>query len=188
MTILHHLKRVGLQPNIQMSTLNRAIINMVVRTPHPLRLLVIAFFTTFASFSVLAEDGSVSIIQTIAGSEDDNIVGTDFSFGGIAGLALDSIGNTYFTIQPAYKVYRLGVDGRVSVYAGNGIRGSHHDGIPASASPLSSPSSLAVDSAGNLYIADGNSLHTIFLYSGLRPIRVPGATVSRAIISAKTTQ
>ena len=71
-----------------------AIISMIVRTRHPLRLLVLALFTTFASFSSLAQDPSVSIIQTIAGSEDDNIVGTEFSFGGIAGLAVDSIGNT----------------------------------------------------------------------------------------------
>lgn len=107
---------------------------------------------------VHADSPHQSVIDTIAGSVDDNILGTEFSFGGLAGFATDSFGNTFFTIQALNRVYRLGIDGRVSPYAGNGIRGTHRNGVLATDSPLLSPSSLAVDSVGNLYIAVAKAL------------------------------
>jgi len=94
-----------------------------------------------------------SVIETIAGSSDENVPGTEFSFGAVAGLAADSSGNIFFTLQPLNQVYRLGIDGRVSPYAGNGLRGQYRNGVLATESPLTSPANLAIDSAGNLYVA-----------------------------------
>jgi sugar lactone lactonase YvrE len=112
----------------------------------------------FITLSLQGEEIHTSVIQTIAGSADDYILGTEFSFGGLAGLATDSFGNTFFTVQALSRVYRLGLDGRVSPYAGNGIRGRQRDGVPAINSPLLNPSSLTVDAAGNLYIVVANAL------------------------------
>ncbi len=47
--------------------------------------------------------------------------------------------------------------GAISTVAGNGIAGSKGDGAPAIAAQISSPDSLVVDAAGNLYIADASS-------------------------------
>lgn len=114
-----------------------------------------------------ADDSRESVIQTIAGSADKNISGTDFSFGGMAGLATDTFGNIFFTIQPLNKVYRLGVDGRVNPYAGNGIRGKQRDGVLAIDSPLLNPSSLAVDPVGNLYLAAAHALLRVDASTGV---------------------
>ena len=44
--------------------------------------------------------------------------------------------------------------GIISTYAGNGTMGYSGDGGPATAATLFFPQNLAVDSSGNLYIAD----------------------------------
>ena len=48
-------------------------------------------------------------------------------------------------------------DGTIATYAGTGAAGSGADGIAATASALNNPEGLAVDWAGNLYIADYDS-------------------------------
>ena len=108
-----------------------------------------------------------STIETVVGSADNNVPGPDFSFGGIAGLAIDSSGDVFFTIQPLSRVFRLGIDGQVTVYAGSGARGRYHDGVAATASPLLNPASLAVDSTGNLFIAVPGALLRVNANSGI---------------------
>jgi hypothetical protein len=44
----------------------------------------------FISLSLQGEEIHTSVIQTIAGSADDYILGTEFSFGGLAGLATET--------------------------------------------------------------------------------------------------
>src|SRR5215831_20582004 len=76
----------------------------------------------------------------------------------IAGLATDTAGNTYFTLQSQSQVFRLAPDGRVTPYAGNGVHGKNGEDVLAINTPLLGPANLTVDSAGNLYIASGNGL------------------------------
>ena len=59
-------------------------------------------------------------------------------------------------------------DGRISAYAGFGIFGSFGDGGPALAASLSAPSGLAMDTAGNLYVADTGN-HRIRMILSLSP-------------------
>src|SRR5882672_10206547 len=120
--------------------------------------LLIGFSFLSPSARPQAQEFPPSSIETIAGAEATGVPGTEFSFGSVTGLALDAAGNTYFSLQALDRVYRLGVDGHVAGYAGNGVRGKHRDGVLATTTSLLNPASLAVDAAGNLFIASWHSL------------------------------
>jgi trimeric autotransporter adhesin len=67
-------------------------------------------------------------------------------------VAVDSAGNIYFgSLHAVFKVDRLGALARV---AGTGKAGNTGDGGSALAAQLNNPSGIAVDSAGNIYVAD----------------------------------
>jgi NHL repeat len=73
-------------------------------------------------------------------------------------VALDSAGDLYIADRGNSLVEKVTPAGDLSVIAGNGSTNSPTPG-PATSSPLNSPSGVALDSAGDLYIADtGNSL------------------------------
>jgi sugar lactone lactonase YvrE len=68
-------------------------------------------------------------------------------------LATDDSGNVY-TADQTCLVWKITPDGSMSIAAGNGQCGPGQDGVPATVSALQFPSGLAVDSRGDLYIAD----------------------------------
>jgi sugar lactone lactonase YvrE len=129
-------------------------------------LAVSVFLCTFPC--LYAQKQQTSLIETIAGATASDRKGTEFSFGAIAGLATDAAGNTYFTIQPLAQVFRLGPDGHVTDYAGNGVRGVNGEDVAASRTPLETPSGLAVDTVGNLFISSvGHGLLRVDAGSGM---------------------
>jgi uncharacterized protein (TIGR03437 family) len=67
------------------------------------------------------------------------------------GIAVDSNGNLYLSSYD-WKIYQITPAGKISVWAGNGTYGSA-DGS-ASSGTISEVTGIAVDSAGNLYLAD----------------------------------
>ena len=76
------------------------------------------------------------------------------------GVALDGTGNVFIADTGNARVRRVSADGIITTYAGNGNAPSWPsngvgDGGPATSAPLN-VQSLAVDSAGNLLIAEGN--------------------------------
>lgn len=74
------------------------------------------------------------------------------------GLAVDSHGILYIADSANNKVRKVDLAGNISTVAGTGQAGGHGDGGPAVAAELNNPVALAVDGAGNLYIADlGNN-------------------------------
>ena len=75
------------------------------------------------------------------------------------GLVQDSAGNLYMSDAGNNTVRRIGLDGSITLVAGTGQAGWSGDGGPATQALLSAPSGLALDNAGNLYIAErGNSV------------------------------
>ncbi len=71
-----------------------------------------------------------------------------------AGLAFDAKGNLYLSDRANHRVRKVDTKGIITTVAGNGTAGFSGDGGPATAASLNLPSGLAVDSKGNLYIAD----------------------------------
>jgi uncharacterized protein (TIGR03437 family) len=99
------------------------------------------------------------IITTIAGDgtpgySGDNGPPASAQFDGLADLALDSSGNLYIA-DFHNQVVRLVSHGVITTVAGNGTYGAGGDNLPATSAPLAGPSGIALDSAGNLYIAEG---------------------------------
>ncbi len=79
------------------------------------------------------------------------------TFRGPAGMAFDAQGNLYVTPTESRRIYRITPEGVVSIFAGNGTS-TISEGVPALATGMDSPTSLAVDARGNvLYVESRQS-------------------------------
>jgi uncharacterized protein (TIGR03437 family) len=70
------------------------------------------------------------------------------------GVALDNLGNVYIADSYNHRVRGVGPDGVIRTVAGNGIPGQAGDGGLATDANLNYPGGVAVDSSGNIFIAD----------------------------------
>jgi uncharacterized protein (TIGR03437 family) len=93
-----------------------------------------------------------------AGSSGDGSAATSAQLHGPQGLALDASGNLYIADTMNAKVRKVSAGGVITTVAGSGTPGSGGDGSAAASAQLNLPIGVAVDSSGNVYIADfGNS-------------------------------
>ena len=80
------------------------------------------------------------------------------------GVAVDGAGNLYIAERGVHRIRRVDATGTITTFAGTGENGRDSpvpgDGGPAVEAHLSQPSDVAVDGAGNLYIAD-SGIHRI---------------------------
>jgi hypothetical protein len=100
------------------------------------------------------------IINTVAGNGTSSFSGD----GGAAtsaemyypqGVAVDGAGNFYIADKNNNRIRKVTASsGIIVTVAGNGTAGSSGDGGPAISAELDTPYGVAVDSAGNIYIAD----------------------------------
>jgi sugar lactone lactonase YvrE len=98
-------------------------------------------------------------ITTIAGNGEKGYSGdggkaTQSQLGPSFGVAVDSSGNVYIADTYNSRIRKVTHAGMITTIAGNGNNGFSGDGGQATSAQLSWPRSVAVDSAGNLYIAD----------------------------------
>ncbi len=107
------------------------------------------------------------VITTVAGGG----VGCGFAFselgdGQPAGAAclfvpsrvtLDAAANLYIADSGNHRIRKVGLDGIITTVAGNGMSAYFGDGGPATRASLKSPTDVALDAAGNLYIADSEN-------------------------------
>ena len=70
------------------------------------------------------------------------------------GVAVDGAGNLYISEWDSDRIRKMDSSGTITTLAGARGRGFSGDGGPATEAQLRSPTGVAVDGAGNLYIAD----------------------------------
>jgi uncharacterized protein (TIGR03437 family) len=99
------------------------------------------------------------IIGTVAGNGNASFFGdggpaTQAALHNPRAVAADENGNLYIADTLAYRVRKVDGGGIISTLAGNGTPGSGGDGGSATTAQLGLPSAVAVDAAGNVYVAD----------------------------------
>lgn len=126
-----------------------------------IRLLTIStgFISTFAGFNALGE-----------GYSGDGGPATSAQMNNPEGIAMDSAGNIYISDSGNHVIRKVGINGVITTIAGNGIQGFAGDGGSALDAEFNWPRGIALDSIGNLYVADS-------LNSRIRVI-TPGGTIS----------
>ena len=108
-----------------------------------------------------AEGGGESTVSTLAGSIEgfSDGAGTDAQFKYPNDVAVDAEGNVYVADQFNHRIRKITPEGVVSTLAGSGTTdkgipgGGFKDGVGRSAR-FNSPTGVAVDAEGNLYVAD----------------------------------
>jgi sugar lactone lactonase YvrE len=109
---------------------------------------------------------STGLITTVAGNghaggnlaASNGVPATSTGLSQPQGVALDSAGNLYIADTGAGVVRMVSASsGIITIVAGNGSYGFSGDGGPATSAGLNEPNALAIDSAGNLYIATYNA-------------------------------
>jgi len=99
------------------------------------------------------------LISTIAGtgvrsSGGDGGPATSAGLSAPRTMASDAAGNLYIADTENHRVRRVGTDGVITTIAGTGAAGYSGDGGPATAARLNNPHGVAVDAAGNVFVAD----------------------------------
>jgi len=116
-------------------------------------------FITDQSNHRVRKVSTIGVITTVAGNGTETFSGdggaaTSASLNLPIGTAVDAAGTLYVADTSNHRVRKVSADGMVTTAAGNGIAGFSGDGAAATRATLNLPGGVAVDAAGNLYIAD----------------------------------
>ncbi len=101
-----------------------------------------------------------------AGYFGDGGPATSASLNGAVGIAVASNGDLYVADVLNNRIRKVS-GGVMTTVAGNGIRGFSGDGSPAIDASLNLPTFVALDSAGNLYIADSGNARVREISNGV---------------------
>jgi len=103
--------------------------------------------------------GQTFTINTVAGNgvqgfTGDNGLAVNAELFAIAGLAVDAAGNLYIADTGNCRIRKVAPNGIITTVVGTATPGYTGDGGPATKASLNFPRGVAVDAAGNIYIAD----------------------------------
>ncbi len=101
-------------------------------------------------------DGTISTVagDGTCGYTADAVAATSAQLNYPTHLAFNSSGNLYIADTFNHRIRMIAASGNISTVAGTGDMGYYGDDAAATAAYLNYPTGIAVDSSGNLYIAD----------------------------------
>jgi sugar lactone lactonase YvrE len=107
-------------------------------------------------------DGTISTVAGtgIAGFSGDGGPAVNAQINNPVHIAVDSAGNLYITDYYNNRIRKVSANGTITTIAGSSSDsrgGFSGDGGPATAAQLTTPAGVAVDAAGNVYIADSGN-------------------------------
>jgi len=104
---------------------------------------------------------TAGVVTVVAGNGDYGFAGdggpaTRAQVGDAYGIAVDNAGNVYFSdvSTGSHRIREVTSDGIIRTIAGAGAPGFNGDNQLATSAALYYPSGIAVDAAGNIYVAD----------------------------------
>jgi uncharacterized repeat protein (TIGR01451 family) len=119
-------------------------------------------FIADANNNRLRKVSATGVITTVAGNgtagySGDGGAATSASLSYPSGVAVDTTGNLFIADAANDRLRKVGTNGVITTVAGNGAPGYFGDGGAATSASLYCPRGVAVDAAGNLFIADSNN-------------------------------
>ncbi|MEO6983451.1 MAG: Ig-like domain repeat protein [Edaphobacter sp.] len=127
--------------------------------------------------NVIRKVSVVGIVTTVAGTGEQGFAGdggaaTSAQLDSPAGVAVNAAGEIYIADTHNQRIRKVS-GGTITTIAGTGVEGFSGDNGAAASAQLSNPSALALDSSGNLFIADTDN-HRIRKISGTTITTVAG--------------
>jgi NHL repeat len=101
---------------------------------------------------------------TISGASQGGCAGGEI--GSAQGLALDSSANLYIADRNCNMIWKFSSSSGLSAFAGNGMQGFSGENVAPTQASLNEPESVAVDLAGNVYIADWGNNRVRMVHNG----------------------
>jgi hypothetical protein len=137
--------------NVRDSAVSNAVGSQVSRCP-------ISYFAAIAAcvlclLLIPVQAPAQNIINTYAGGGTAGGAALSIDLPGPTAAVRDSAGNTYFAAPYSTYVFKM-TNSSVTTFAGTGVEGFGGDGGQSTSAILALPSGLAIDSKGNIYIAD----------------------------------
>ena len=116
--------------------------------------------------------------DTLAGYNGDNIAATAARLCAPSGIATDPAGNIYIADGGNERIRKIGTDGIITTWAGDGTGGFSGDGGICTDAELFSPDGVSLDKWGNMYIADESNYRVRIIESAETIVKNPGSTAS----------
>lgn len=120
------------------------------------------YFIADAGNSRIRKVDTNGIITTVAGNGTagyggDGAAATNAPINAPHGVAVDGVGNLFIADTSNNRIRMVDTNGNITTLAGTNSAGGTGDGGPATNAMLNSPQGVAVDGAGNIFIADCNN-------------------------------